>query len=58
MKEISQLIEPRRVHRSVYTDPEIFQKEMERVFRDNWVFLLHESQIPKKDDYKLIRIGG
>lgn len=32
MKEISQLIEPRRVHRSVYTDPEIFQKEMERVF--------------------------
>jgi len=30
--EIGRLVEPGRVHRRVYTDPEIFELEMERLF--------------------------
>jgi hypothetical protein len=30
--EIARLIEPGRVHRSVYTDPDLFELEMERIF--------------------------
>ena len=30
--EISKLIEPGRVHRRVYTDSDIFELEMERIF--------------------------
>ena len=30
--DISQLVEPDRVHRSVYTDQEIFDQEIENIF--------------------------
>tara|TARA_R100000501_G_C2615288_1_gene108997 strand:+ start:141 stop:1418 length:1278 start_codon:yes stop_codon:yes gene_type:complete len=58
MKNINKLIQPGRVHRSVYTDSEIYDAEMENIFRANWVFLLHESQIPNVNDFQTIRVGG
>jgi phenylpropionate dioxygenase-like ring-hydroxylating dioxygenase large terminal subunit len=42
--EIDKLIEPGRVHRSVYTDPELFELEMERIFGRAWLFVGHESR--------------
>ena len=50
-EEISKLIEPGRVHRRVYTDPEIFELEMDRVFGRAWLFVGHSSQVPKPGDY-------
>src|ERR1700733_8556072 len=50
-EEISKLIEPGRVHRRVYTDPEIFELEMERVFGRAWLFVGHSSQVPNPGDY-------
>ena len=35
-----------RVHRSIYTDPEIFELEMKYIFESNWIYVAHESQIP------------
>ena len=49
--KLAQLIEPGRVHRSVYTDPGIFDLEMERIFGRAWIFVGHESQIPNEGDY-------
>ncbi len=43
---LARLIEPGRVHRSVYTDPDIFELEMERIFGRTWIFVGHDSQIP------------
>ena len=57
MQPISQLVEPDRVHRSVYTDQEIFDVEMERIFESTWVYCGHESQVPKPGDYHSVRIG-
>jgi phenylpropionate dioxygenase-like ring-hydroxylating dioxygenase large terminal subunit len=46
-EDIAKLIEPGRVHRRVYTDPELFELEMERIFESAWLFVGHTSQVPK-----------
>lgn len=51
------LVQPERVHRSVYTDPNIFQEEMIRIFGGTWVYLAHESEIPNPDDFKTSHLG-
>ncbi|HTL51834.1 MAG TPA: Rieske 2Fe-2S domain-containing protein, partial [Planctomycetota bacterium] len=48
---IAALIQPGRVHRRVYTDPEIFELEMERIYGRAWLFVGHASQVPKPGDY-------
>ena len=35
-EHIAGLVEPGRVHRDVYTDPDIFELEMERIFSRAW----------------------
>ncbi|MFT4066332.1 aromatic ring-hydroxylating oxygenase subunit alpha [Paraburkholderia sp.] len=45
------------VHRSIYTDPAIFEAEMTQIFGGNWVFLLHESEIAKPNDFKVVTVG-
>jgi len=51
------LIHEDRVHRLIYTDPAIFEAEMEKIFGGVWVYLAHESQIPNNDDFVLGRLG-
>ncbi len=45
------------VHRTVFTDPAIFEREMTQVFGGTWVFLLHASEIPNTNDFKCITVG-
>jgi phenylpropionate dioxygenase-like ring-hydroxylating dioxygenase large terminal subunit len=45
------------IHRSVYTDPKIFDEEMVKIFGGTWVFLLHESEIPNPNDFKTVTVG-
>src|ERR1700687_840491 len=52
-----ELVQEDRVHRLIYTDPAIFQAEMVNIFGAVWVYLGHESQIPKNDDYVTVRMG-
>ena len=46
-----------RVHRDVYSDPEIFELEMKYIFERTWNFLTLKSQIPKPNDYITTYIG-
>jgi phenylpropionate dioxygenase-like ring-hydroxylating dioxygenase large terminal subunit len=55
--DVRALVEPDRVHRSVYTDPEIFDREMARIFERIWVYCGHASQVPNPGDYHAVRIG-
>ena len=48
---LANLIEPGRIHRRVYTDPAIFDLEMERLFGRAWLFVGHESQIRYPGDF-------
>lgn len=55
--DLSRYVEPGRVHRSVYTDPELFDFEMRRIHETVWIYCGHESQIPKVGDYVSVQIG-
>lgn len=47
-----------RVHRTLYTDPAIFDEEMVKVFGgESWVYLAHESQLPEPHSYLSLRMG-
>ncbi len=51
------LVEADRVHRSVYTDPAIFDLEMERIWGKAWIFVGHESQVADPGAYYSTMIG-
>jgi p-cumate 2,3-dioxygenase alpha subunit len=40
-----------RVHRSTMTSPEIFRLEQERIFNRSWLYVGHESEVPKQGDF-------
>jgi phenylpropionate dioxygenase-like ring-hydroxylating dioxygenase large terminal subunit len=52
------LVQDDRIHASLYTDPRIFDDEMERIFRRGWVFVGHESEIPGAGDFVTRRLGA
>ena len=56
-EEILSLIEKDRVHKRVYTDPEIFELEMEKIWGTAWIFIGHESQVKKPGDYFATTLG-
>ena len=49
--DIKGLIREDRVHRSIYTDPDLFQLEMDRIFSRTWVFIGHDSLVPNPGDF-------
>ena len=55
--DVGRVVEPDRVHRGVYSDPAIFELEMERIFNKVWTHVGHESQVPKVGDYWTVQIG-
>jgi phenylpropionate dioxygenase-like ring-hydroxylating dioxygenase large terminal subunit len=52
-----ELVQDDRVHRLLYTDPNIFAREMAQVFGGCWVYLAHESQIPNDNDFITTKLG-
>ena len=54
---VSHLVEPDRVHRTVYTDQQIFDREMTQIFEQVWVYCGHDSQVPTPGDYHAVTIG-
>ncbi len=41
MISVRDLVQPDRVHRSVYLDEDIFDLEMERIFGRAWMYVGH-----------------
>ncbi|WP_435199195.1 aromatic ring-hydroxylating oxygenase subunit alpha [Janibacter sp. GS2] len=55
--ELAELAETDRVAGRLYTDPAIFDLEMEKIFRTTWVWVAHESEIPDKGSFKTTSVG-
>lgn len=51
------LVKEDRVHGRVYTDPAIFEEEMDKIFSRGWVYVGHASEIPRPGDFRCTDIG-
>jgi nitrite reductase/ring-hydroxylating ferredoxin subunit len=49
--ELAGMIRESAVDRRVYVDPEVFELEMERIWGQAWIYVAHESQIPRPGDF-------
>ena len=55
--DLDELIGPDQVHGSLYTDPQLFEDELEKIWYRTWVFVGHVSEVPEPGDYVLKAIG-
>jgi phenylpropionate dioxygenase-like ring-hydroxylating dioxygenase large terminal subunit len=51
MVQVDTLIKSGSVHARLYTEQEIFQQEMHEIFGKGWVYVGHESEVPKRGDF-------
>jgi phenylpropionate dioxygenase-like ring-hydroxylating dioxygenase large terminal subunit len=56
-QSLASLVQPDRVHRSLYADPALFELEMEKLFGRAWLVLGHESQVKAPGDYFTTRMA-
>lgn len=57
MHDWDHLIRKEHVHGSLYTDPAIYQAELEKIWFRTWVYVGHESEIPNPNDFVMKTIG-
>lgn len=50
-RAIRALVRPDEIHRDLYIDPELFELEMEQLWRHTWLYVGHDSQIPDPGDF-------
>jgi len=48
---LAALLRPDCVHRDLYIDPDLFALEMQQLWRNTWIFVGHDSQVPRAGDY-------
>ena len=50
-------VEQGLVNRKIFSDPDVYQQELEQVFARCWLYLGHESQLPNPGDYINVFMG-
>ena len=55
---IEALVQPDRVHRDLYIDPDLFALEQQHFFANTWNYVGHDSQLPNAGDYIRNEIAG
>jgi phenylpropionate dioxygenase-like ring-hydroxylating dioxygenase large terminal subunit len=55
--DLATLVQDDRVLTPMYTDPAIFEEEMERIFHNTWVWVAHVSDVPAANTFKTSHVG-
>jgi phenylpropionate dioxygenase-like ring-hydroxylating dioxygenase large terminal subunit len=55
--DYNELVKDDRVHGRVYTDPDIFDDERDKIFSRGWVYVGHATEIPRPGDFRVTDIG-
>ncbi|MEE4454964.1 aromatic ring-hydroxylating dioxygenase subunit alpha [Novosphingobium resinovorum] len=58
MTDFASLVKDDRVHTALYKDAAIFDEEMERIFKNTWVWVAHASDVPAKNTFKTSYVGS
>ena len=56
-RPVGDLVKDDRVHTSLYTDPVVFDAEMDKIFSSTWVWVAHVSEMPDVGSYKNTFVG-
>ena len=56
--DIRGLVRGDYIHRRAYADPDVFALEQERIFGRLWIYIAHESQVPKPGDFVRTHLGN
>jgi benzoate/toluate 1,2-dioxygenase alpha subunit len=54
---IRALVRDDAVHRDVYTSSELFDLEMQRLWRSAWTYIGHDSQVPNPGDFYTVNVA-
>ena len=56
---IDQLIDVKRgaISREIFVSPDFYREELDKLFTRAWLFVGHESLIPKPGDFFVSRMG-
>ena len=46
-----------KVHRSIYTDPDIYEAELKHIYEGNWIYVAHDSELTNPGDYLTTVMG-
>lgn len=46
-----------RIARDMFTEPQLFDLEMQHIFEKKWIYACHESEISNNHDFVTVRIG-
>jgi phenylpropionate dioxygenase-like ring-hydroxylating dioxygenase large terminal subunit len=53
----AEMVEEGRINKALYSDPAIFEEELDKVFNNTWIYIGHESEVPEAGSYKTAWIG-
>jgi phenylpropionate dioxygenase-like ring-hydroxylating dioxygenase large terminal subunit len=56
-RDWSHLVQHAHIHGSVYTEQDIFEEELQKVWYRTWVYVGHTSEIPNPNDYAVKALG-
>lgn len=55
--DYNEFVKEDRVHGSMYTDTDVHQEELDKIFHRGWVYVGHASEIPNPGDFRVTMIG-